>query len=85
MESRQVLGKSPNKHNRFLLTAMPFPEGLSDAIENNLVTPTQEPKARARILEKDFGINVEEARKIWGFGPLGKGPNFLIDATKAIQ
>lgn len=84
-ESRQVLGKSPNKHNRFLVTACPFPEGLSDAVENNLVTPTQEPKARARVLEKDFGYNVEEARKIWGFGPLGKGPNFLIDSTKAIQ
>lgn len=85
VESRQILGKSPNKHNRFLVTAMPFPDGLSDAIENNLITPTQEPKARARLLEKDFGMDVDETRKIWGFGPLGKGANFLIDATKAIQ
>lgn len=85
VESRQLMGKSPNKHNRFIMSAEPFPDGLADAIENNLVVPSMDPKARARILEKDFGMAVEEARKIWGFGPLGKGPNLLIDSTKAIQ
>merc|ERR1712072_452422 len=30
-------------------------------------------------------MDVDAGRKIWGFGPLGKGPNFFIDSTKAIQ
>lgn len=49
-----VLAKSANKHNRFWVTCEPFPEGLSDAIENNLITPTMESKARARILSTEY-------------------------------
>merc|ERR1711872_1171204 len=29
--------------------------------------------------------NVDEARKIWCFGPEGTGPNIVIDATKGVQ
>ena len=32
-----------------------------------------------------YGYNVDEARKIWCFGPEGTGPNIVIDATKGVQ
>jgi len=83
--TRQILGKSPNKHNRFLITAEPFKDGLCEAIEENRITPNQDMKTRARLLASDFEWDVEEARKIWSFGPLGKGPNTFVDISKGIQ
>ena len=32
-----------------------------------------------------YEYNVDEARKIWCFGPEGTGPNIVIDATKGVQ
>ena len=49
------------------------------------ITPRQEPKARARYLVDKFEYEVNEARKIWCFGPEGTGPNLLIDCTKGVQ
>ena len=49
------------------------------------ITPRQEPKARARYLVEKYEFEANEARKIWCFGPEGKGPNLLIDVTKGVQ
>jgi len=85
-ESSQVcLSKSPNKHNRLFVTARPLEEKLPEAIDNNEVTPRDEPKARARKLAEEFGWDVTEARKIWSFGPNTNGPNMLVDCTKGVQ
>jgi elongation factor 2 len=85
-ESNQVcLSKSPNKHNRLFVTARPLEEKLPEAIDNNEVTPKDEPKARARKLAEEFGWDVTEARKIWAFGPNTNGPNVLVDCTKGVQ
>jgi len=45
----------------------------------------QDPKVRARDLAEKFGWDVADARKIWCFGPDGKGPNLMVDMTKAVQ
>jgi elongation factor 2 len=85
-ESDQVcLSKSPNKHNRLYMKALPMPEGLPEDIEKGEVTPRQEFKARARYLNEKYEYDVTEARKIWCFGPEGTGPNLLIDTTKGVQ
>jgi len=85
-ESNQMcLSKSPNKHNRLYMKALPMPDGLPDDIDNNEVTPRQELKARARYLNEKYDYDVTEARKIWCFGPDGTGPNMLIDVTKGVQ
>lgn len=42
-------------------------------------------KARARILADEYGFDVNEARKIWCFGPDTNGPNLLMDVTKGVQ
>jgi elongation factor 2 len=79
------LSKSPNKHNRLYMRAMPMPDGLPDDIDKGEVTPRQEFKLRARYLNEKYEYDVTEARKIWCFGPEGTGPNLLIDCTKGVQ
>ena len=79
------LSKSPNKHNRLYMKAMPMPDGLPDDIEKGEVSPRQEFKARARYLNEKYEYDVTEARKIWCFGPEGTGTNLLIDVTKGVQ
>lgn len=79
------LSKSPNKHNRLFMKARPLDESLATDIENGEVSPSQEPKARARYLVDNYGWDVVEARKIWCFGPDGTGPNLLVDVTKGVQ
>jgi len=64
---------------------MPLGEELSQAIEEGKVAPRDEPKARARVLADEYGWEVEEARKIWAFGPDTTGPNLFVDVTKGVQ
>ena len=45
----------------------------------------QDFKIRGRYLSDKYEYNVDEARKIWCFGPEGTGPNILIDAAKGVQ
>ncbi|KAI8326243.1 putative EFT2-translation elongation factor eEF2 [Martensiomyces pterosporus] len=80
-----ALSKSPNKHNRIFMKALPMDEELSKLIEDGKITPRDDPKARARILAEDFEWDVTDARKIWCFGPDTTGPNTLVDATKGVQ
>merc|ERR1712121_524342 len=85
-ESNQIcLSKSPNKHNRLYMIAKPMPDGLAEDIDNGEVTDKQDFKIRGRYLADKFEYNVDEARKIWCFGPEGTGPNIVIDATKGVQ
>ena len=51
--------------HRLFMTAQPFPDGLAEDIDNNDVTPRQEPKARARYLAEKYEYEANEARKIW--------------------
>jgi elongation factor 2 len=80
-----ALSKSPNKHNRIYMKAVPIDEELSQEIESGKITPRDEFKARARVLAEQFQWDVMEARKIWCFGPENTGPNLLVDTTKAVQ
>ncbi len=59
--------------------------GLPEDIDKGEVTPRQEFKARARYLNEKYDYDVNEARKIWCFGPEGTGPNLLMDCTKGVQ
>jgi len=85
-ESDQVcLSKSPNKHNRLYMKAVPMPDGLAEAIDKGDVNARDEPKNRGKLLADTFGYDVNEARKIWCFGPDGTGPNIMVDVTKGVQ
>merc|ERR1712168_538932 len=85
-ESTQTcLSKSPNKHNRLFMTAVPMPDGLPEDIDNGEVTDKQDFKIRGRYLADKYEYDITEARKIWCFGPDTTGPNIVIDATKGVQ
>ena len=62
--SMTALSKSQNKHNRIYMTAAPLGDEVSKAIENGVVAPRDDFKARARILADDFGWDVTDARKV---------------------
>lgn len=80
------MAKSANKHNRLYFEACPLSKELLDAIELKEITDDQEPKVRARMLADQFGWDVEEARKIWNFGPEGVPimRNILLEATRGV-
>nr|XP_039270876.1 translation elongation factor 2-like [Styela clava] len=82
---RMCLSKSPNKHNILYMKAKAFPEGLAEAIDDGDVAPRQDMETRARFLAEKFEMDVNEARKIWCFGPDNTGPNLLMDVTKGVQ
>lgn len=79
------MSKSPNKHNRIYCTAEPLQEGLADAIEKGDISSRMEPKLRARRLADNFGWDVNEAKKLWCFGPETTGANILVDSAKGVQ
>merc|ERR1711887_338598 len=83
--SIMCLSKSPNKHNRLFMKAVPMPDGLSEDIENGEVNPRDDFKTRGRYLADKYDYDITEARKIWCFGPDTNGPNLLIDCTKGVQ
>merc|ERR1712054_599336 len=82
---RMCLSKSPNKHNRLYMKADTIGEELSKAIDDNVISSTQDPKTRGRALADDYGWDVNFARKIWCFGPDTSGPNMFVDHTVGVQ
>merc|ERR1712055_589523 len=82
-ESTQTcLSKSPNKHNRLFMKAVPMPDGLAEDIDNGEVNPRDDFKVRARYLAEKYEYDVTEARKIWCFGPETTGPNISLTAPR---
>jgi len=79
------MAKSANKHNRLYLSGEPLKDDLVLEIEAGEINPNLDSKVIARTLIDKHGWDQTEARKIWAFGPEGVGPNFLVDATKAVQ
>jgi elongation factor 2 len=83
--TEQVLSKSPNKHNRIFMKALPLGDDLTNAIEADVITSKQDPKIRYREMADDFGWDPNDAKKIWCFGPDTSGANLLVDVTKQVQ
>lgn len=79
------LSKSPNKHNRLFMKAVPMPDGLAEDIDGGRVNPRDDFKIRGRYLCDKYEYDISEARKIWCFGPDGTGPNLMMDCTKGVQ
>merc|ERR1712025_1488625 len=87
-ESRvQCLSKSPNKHNRIYLRAVPLDEELANEIEkpNSTVGAKADPKERNKVLKTKFDWSDEDARKLWCYGPETDGANVVVDKTVAVQ
>ncbi|KAJ4851614.1 hypothetical protein Tsubulata_012450, partial [Turnera subulata] len=53
---RTVISKSPHKHSRLCIEARPMEDSLDDeAIDEGRIGPTDDPKARSKILSEEFG------------------------------
>merc|ERR1719439_277573 len=63
----QCLSKSPNKHNRIYMRAVPLGEELSDEMEkpNTMVGAKTDPKERGKALKNKYEWSDDEARKLW--------------------
>jgi elongation factor 2 len=86
VSSIQCLSKSANKHNRIFAQGVPLTEELAVEIEEgSKVGSEADPKIRARHLADKFEWDVQDARKIWCYGPDGRGPNIVVDVTKGVQ
>merc|ERR1711894_336303 len=83
--SQMCLSKSPNKHNRLFMRAVPMPDGLAEDIDKGEVNPRDDSKIRGRYLADKYEFDITEARKIWSFGPETNGPNIMVDCTKGVQ
>jgi elongation factor 2 len=81
----QCLSKSPNKHNRLFCKGAPMGEELCVDIEDGKGSADQDPKLRAKYLAEKYDWDVADARKIWCYGPDGRGPNVVVDVTKGVQ
>src|ERR1700723_4069987 len=64
-----ALAKSPNKHNRIYMTSEPLSEELVTDIESGKFDTRQEFKSRGRVLADNYNWDVNQARKIFAFGP----------------
>jgi len=90
-KSEIAMSKSPNKHNRLYIEAAPLAEDedknaeLAAAIEAGKVSSKDDPKNRGRVLADEYGWDINDARKIWAFGPNTDGANMLVDTTKGVQ
>merc|ERR1711955_111214 len=54
------LSKSPNKHNRLFMKAVPMPEGLPEDIDNGEVSAKQDFKIRGRYLADKYEYDITE-------------------------
>jgi len=84
-ESEPCMSKSPNKHNRIHCNAAPLGDELCKAIDDEEVSARQDAKEREKKLKEDFEWDVNDAKKVWCFGPDTTGPNMVVDVTKAVQ
>jgi len=85
VSSQVALAKSANNHNRLHMTAQPINTDLVLEIEAGTVGPRDDPRTRGRYLADTYDWDVDQARKIWCFGPDTNGPNVLLDTTRAVQ
>jgi len=85
ISDRMCLSKSPNKHNRLFMKAQHITEELGTDLDDDKVSPKDDPKIRGRFLADNHEWDVSEARKIWAFGPEGTGPNLLVECAKGVQ
>ena len=84
--SNQIcLSKSPNKHNRLYVQAQPMSDEICKVIDLGKISSKVDSKERAKVLAEEYEWDVNDARKIWCFGPETSGPNILVDTTKAVQ
>ncbi|NYT00125.1 MAG: elongation factor EF-2 [Methanocellales archaeon] len=75
-----VEGKSPNRHNRFYISAEPLPNEVVQLIKSGAVSMRVKELERRQLL-MEAGMDKSEAKNLSGI----YGSNILVDMTKGIQ
>jgi elongation factor 2 len=79
------LAKTTNKLNRLYMTAEPILKE-AEAIDKGDVKTDDDEKTLARKLTDGFGWDVNEARKVWAFGPEPTaGTNAFVDTSRSVD
>lgn len=58
---------------------------MCKAIDDKEITSRDDPKEMSKKLSDLYGWDMNDAKKIWCFGPDETGPNILVDQTKGVQ
>jgi len=85
--TQTCLSKSPNHHNRLFAEVDHMNDDLQGEIEELKVrADPKDAKEQARYLADKYGFDPTDVgpKKLWAFGPDGNGPNWLMDATRAV-
>jgi elongation factor 2 len=65
--------------------AEPLSELFCNDIDTKEISARDDPKELYKKLAEKYSWDINDAKKIWCFGPDETGPNVLVDQTKAIQ
>lgn len=79
--SLKCFAETPNKKNKMTMIAEPLEKGLSEDIENEVVSITWNKKRLGEFFQTKYDWDLLAARSIWAFGPDSTGPNILVDDT----
>ncbi len=80
--SLEVKTKTPNRHNEFVMQAVPLEEEVAEAIHKEDIEQGK-PKNSKELEQKlrELGMDKDEARKVWTV----KEDNILINASRGVQ
>ncbi len=81
-ESPSLEGKSPNKHNKFLMRVEPMPEEIFQKLKDKKIDGKIKPKDKVMIKKfEECGFDNDTAKRIWAV----KNNSVFIDETRGIQ
>lgn len=80
--SVEVKPKTPNRHNEFVMQAVPLEDEVAEAIHDEEIEQGK-PKNKKETEKKlrELGMDKDEARKVWTV----KEDNMLINASRGVQ
>ncbi len=80
--SPEVMGKTPNKHNKIFFTVEPMPKDLRKALKEDKIKERRVKKKHKETIEKlsKYGLEKDDAKKVKSI----KRGNVLIDSTRGI-
>jgi len=81
-KSKPFETKSPNRHNRVVISVEPLNEETLKLLSEGKVTEDQEWRTRAKILRDEAGWEADDARNIMA---IDDNLNIFVDNTKGVQ
>lgn len=79
------LAKSTNKLNRIWIQAEPLAEELVTDLEEGVFKFSKDINVVAKQLHEKYNWEINEAKKVWMFGPEECPNNVLVDKTTSVQ